>query len=255
MRTQLTAYYTLVRKEVVRIFRIWIQSLLPPIITSTLYFVIFGKVIGSHINQMHGVPYLDYIAPGVMMMQMIMAAYSNATFSVFSAKFSRNIEEILVSPMSNNTILLAYASAAIIRGLLVGLGVGIVVEFFTHMAIQHVLIMLLSAVLTTGLFALLGIINGVFARNFDDVSFVPNFVLTPLTYLGGVFYSISALPWFWQKVSFLNPVVYAINCFRYGILGISDVSISAALIAIIIFVALLYAFCLTLLKKGIGMRN
>ncbi|MAZ77448.1 MAG: ABC transporter permease [Legionellaceae bacterium] len=255
MNLQLIAYYTLVRKEISRIFRIWIQTLFPPIITSTLYFIIFGRIIGSRIGMTHGVSYIDYIAPGIIMMQMIMAAYGNATSTVFGAKFARHIEEILVSPMSYHTIILAYTSAAILRGLIVGLGVTIIVEFFTHLAIKHILLMLFVAVMTTALFSLLGFINGIYARKFDDISFIPSFVLTPLTYLGGVFYSISALPWFWQKISLFNPIVYTINCFRFSILNISDVSISSALTAIMLFTAVLYLICFMLLKKGIGTRN
>lgn len=255
MNLQLIAYYTLVRKEVSRIFRIWIQTLFPPIITSTLYFVIFGRIIGSRIGMTHGVSYIDYIAPGIIMMQMIMAAYGNATSTVFGAKFARHIEEILVSPMSYHTIILAYMSAAILRGLLVGAGVAIIVAFFTHLAIKHVLLMLFVAIITTALFSLLGFINGIYAKKFDDISFIPSFILTPLTYLGGVFYSISALPWFWQKLSLLNPIVYTINCFRYSILNISDLSITTAIVAITGFTLLFYAICYTLLKKGIGTRN
>ena len=239
-------------KEIRRILRIWPQTLLPPAITMTLYFVIFGKMIGSRIGEMDGFSYMQFIVPGLIMMSVITNSYSNVVSSFFSVKFQRSIEELMTSPVPNHTILLGYIGGGVFRGLTIGLIVTIVALFFTNLSIQHYGITIATVVLTSILFSLGGFINAVFARSFDDISIIPTFVLTPLTYLGGVFYSLSLLPEFWQKVSLLNPIVYMVNSFRYGILGQSDVNVTGALIAIAVFCVLLYGFCYRLLKRGVG---
>lgn len=255
MNVQLTGFYTLFRKDVVRIFRIWIQSLLPAVITSALYFIIFGKVLGKHIQSIQGFSYLQYIAPGVVMMQMITSSYANASSTIFGAKFNRSIEELLVSPMAPSIIILSTMASSMLRAFIVGVLVLLVAFVFGGVHFSHPLVMILAAIGTTAIFSLLGFLNAIYAKKFDDVAFVPSFVLTPLNYLGGVFYSISALPWFWQKLSLANPIVYAIDAFRYGFLGLSSVNVNMALLMIFVFAAGLYAFCLYLFQRGIGFRT
>lgn len=252
---QWVALYTLLRKELIRGFSVWRQAYIPPIITSILYFVIFGKVIGSRVGPLHGVSYMTYIAPGLIMMQMIMASYSNTTFGFFIMKLHRNIEEILVSPMSNHVIILGMILAGVVRGLLIGILVAIVVECFTHVPIAHIFLLIVISLLTTILFALLGMINGIYARKFDDIAIIPNFVLTPLTYLGGVFYAIQSLPWFWQKVSGFNPILYAISAFRYSYIGVAGINVWISILCILILVFVLYVFAYRLLVKGVGMKH
>jgi ABC-2 type transport system permease protein len=246
---------TLVRKEVVRIIRIWIQTIVPPAITMTLYFIIFGNLIGRRIGSMGGFDYMQYIAPGLIMMSVITNSYGNVVSSFFGAKFARHIEEMLVSPMSNATVIMGHVAGGVFRGLLVGVLVTIVALFFTKLEVQHPLITLSIVILSSTVFALAGFINAVFARKFDDISIVPTFVLTPLTYLGGVFYSISLLPEFWQKVSLANPIIYMVNAFRYGILGISDINITYAYLIVGLFVAGLFSVSLALLNRGVGIRE
>jgi len=255
LRENMVAFHTLVAKEYTRIVRIWIQTLVPPAITMTLYFVIFGSLIGRRIGQMDGYGYMQYIAPGLIMMSVITNAYGNVVSSFFGAKFARHIEEMLVSPMPASLVLLGHAAGGVIRGLLVGALVTIIALFFTDLRPVHPLITLSVVFLTAVVFSLAGLINAVFARKFDDISIVPTFVLTPLTYLGGVFYSISLLPEFWQKVSLANPILYMVNAFRYGILGSSDIGIGRAYGIIFVFVIGLYLFALFLLRKGIGIRE
>ena len=246
---------TLVRKEVVRIIRIWIQTIVPPAITMTLYFIIFGNLIGRRIGSMGGFDYMQYIAPGLIMMSVITNSYGNVVSSFFGAKFARHIEEMLVSPMSNATVIMGHVAGGVFRGLLVGVLVTIVALFFTKLEVQHPLITLSIVILSSTVFALAGFINAVFARKFDDISIVPTFVLTPLTYLGGVFYSISLLPEFWQKVSLANPIIYMVNAFRYGILGISDINITYAYLIVGLFVVGLFSVSLVLLNRGVGIRE
>jgi ABC-2 type transport system permease protein len=250
-----TGLKTLVRKEVVRIMRIWIQTIVPPAITMTLYFIIFGNLIGRRIGSMGGFDYMQYIAPGLIMMSVITNSYGNVVSSFFGAKFARHIEEMLVSPMSNATVIMGHVAGGVFRGLLVGMLVTIVALFFTKLDVQHPLITLSIVILSSTVFALAGFINAVFARKFDDISIVPTFVLTPLTYLGGVFYSISLLPEFWQKVSLANPIIYMVNAFRYGILGISDINITYAYLIVGLFVAGLFSVSLVLLNRGVGIRE
>ena len=246
---------TLVRKEIVRIIRIWIQTIVPPAITMTLYFIIFGNLIGRRIGSMGGFDYMQYIAPGLIMMSVITNSYGNVVSSFFGAKFGRHIEEMLVSPMSNATLIMGHVAGGVFRGLLVGVLVTIVALFFTKLEVQHPLITLSMVILSSTVFALAGFINAVFAQKFDDISIVPTFVLTPLTYLGGVFYSISLLPEFWQKVSLANPIIYMVNAFRYGILGISDINITHAYLIVGLFVVGLFSVSLVLLNRGVGIRE
>ncbi|MBX2808595.1 MAG: ABC transporter permease [Cellvibrionaceae bacterium] len=251
---QWLALTTIIRKEVVRFTRIWVQTLLPPVITMALYFVIFGTLIGSRIGQMDGFDYMEFVVPGLIMMSIITNSYSNVVSSFFSVKFQRSIEEVLVSPTPNYIILLGYVMGGVARGLLVGCIVTLVSLLFTDLQISHPLITVSIVILTSVVFSLAGFFNAVFARNFDDISIIPTFVLTPLTYLGGVFYSMSLLPEFWQGVSKLNPILYMVNAFRYGILGISDINIAYAFVGVVIFIIALTAICLYLLARGTRLR-
>jgi ABC-2 type transport system permease protein len=255
LRSQWHALATLVVKEYNRIVRIWIQTILPPAITMTLYFIIFGSLIGRRIGQMDGFGYMEFIAPGLIMLAVITNSYGNVVSSFFGAKFGRHIEEMLVSPMPNYLILLGHVAGGVVRGLMVGGIVTVVALFFTRLDVQHPWIVLSTVILTSVVFSLGGFINAVFAKKFDDISIVPTFVLTPLTYLGGVFYSISLLPEFWQRVSQANPILYMVNAFRYGVLGSSDIPIGTAYALILVAIALLYAFSMYLLNKGIGLRD
>jgi ABC-2 type transport system permease protein len=249
------AFKTLVTKEFIRVIRIWLQTIVPPAITMTLYFIIFGSLIGRRIGSMGGYDYMQYIAPGLIMMAVITNSYGNVVSSFFGAKFARHVEEMLVSPMSNATIILGHVAGGVIRGLLVGAMVTIVALGFTHLEVQHPLITISMVLLSSIVFSLAGFINAVFARKFDDISIIPTFILTPLTYLGGVFYSISLLPDFWQKASLLNPILYMVNAFRYGILGASDIDIGRAYLIVALFVAGLFSVSLFLMNRGIGMRE
>lgn len=254
-REQWIAFVTIVRKEVRRFLRIWMQTLLPPAITMSLYFIIFGALIGSRIGEMGGFSYMEFVVPGLIMMSVITNAYSNVVSSFFGAKFQRFVEEILVSPMSNNTVLWGYVLGGVARGLLVGLIVTLLSLFFTRLHIQHVAVTIGIVLMTSVLFSLAGFINAVFANNFDDVSIVPVFVLTPLTYLGGVFYSIDLLPEFWAGVSRLNPMLYIVNAFRYGVLGVSDVNVTSAFAMVAVFTLLAYGYCMYLLNSGKRLRQ
>lgn len=254
-KTAYIALATLFTKEVVRLKRIWVQTLLPPAITTALYFLIFGHLMGERIGNMDGVPYLHYIVPGLIMMMVIQNAYVNVCSSFFSAKFQRSIEELITAPIPDSLVILGYVGGGVVRALLVAVIVTATSLFFTHVLIHHALIMLSVTLLTATLFSLAGLINAIFATSFDDISIVPTFVLTPLTYLGGVFYSIHLLPAFWQKVSLANPVIYMVNTFRYSMLGVSDVNIHSAMTVIALFTIALFLLCLFLLKKGIGIRS
>lgn len=251
----LVAMKTIVRKEMVRVMRIWVQTVVPPAITMTLYFIIFGNLIGRRIGTMDGFDYMAYIAPGLIMMSVITNSYGNVVSSFFGAKFGRHLEEMLVSPMSNATIILGHVAGGVLRGLLVGLLVTVIALFFTRLEVQHPLITMSIVLLSSIVFSLMGFINAVFAKKFDDISIVPTFVLTPLTYLGGVFYSISLLPEFWQSVSRANPILYMVNAFRYGILGTSDISINVAYLILVVFVVALFGACMLLLNRGVGIRE
>ncbi|MGM0982418.1 MAG: ABC transporter permease [Pseudomonadota bacterium] len=249
------ALWTLVHKEVKRFTRIWPQTLLPPSITMTMYFIIFGNLIGSRIGEMDGYSYMDFIVPGLIMMAVITNSYSNVASSFFSNKFQRSIEEMMVSPMPNWVILTGFVLGGMARGLGVGLIVTGVSLFFTRIEVAHPLLTVFVVVLTAALFAIGGFINALLGKKFDDISIVPTFVLTPLTYLGGVFYSISLLPAFWQGVSMLNPILYMVNVFRYGFLGVSDIPVGWALAAILAFITVLFGVALWMLERGKGIRS
>lgn len=251
----LIAVKTLIRKEVVRVLRIWIQTIVPPAITMTLYFIIFGNLIGRRIGTMDGFDYMQYIAPGLIMMSVITNSYGNVVSSFFGAKFGRHIEEMLVSPMSSAAIIIGHVAGGVLRGLAVGALVTIIALFFTKLQVQHPFVTVSIVLLSATVFSLAGFINALFAKKFDDIAIVPTFILTPLTYLGGVFYSISLLPEFWQTVSKANPILYMVNAFRYGILGTSDISIGHAYAILVLFVTLLFSACLFFLNRGIGIRE
>ncbi len=249
------AFQTIVRKEIRRFTRIWVQTIVPPSINAVLYMLIFGSLIGSRISDMDGFRYIDFIVPGIIMMSVIINSYSNVVSSFFSSKMQNYIEELLVSPVSNLTILVGYVVGGMVRGLLVGSLVAAVSLFFSDINPVHPFITIAVAVLTSMMFSLGGLINAVFAKSFDDISIVPNFILTPLTYLGGVFYSISMLPPFWQTASMFNPVLYMVNGFRYGILGTSDIPIWTSFLVIVLFIVTLGSIAMMLLNRGVGIKH
>lgn len=249
------ALSTIARKEMVRIFRIWIQTLLPPIITTTLYFLIFGHVIGSRVGTMGGHSYIKFIAPGLIMLALVNSSYASASSSFFSNKFTRAIEEILVSPMSNTQILIGFMAGGVLRGVVVGVMVMIVTLLFTDIHIYSLPMMLLVGIVSSAIFALGGVINGIFATKFDDISLIPTFVLTPLVYLGGVFYSINLLPAPWKYISMVNPISYIISVFRYSFFGTDGAHVIPAMIAMVVIFVALFCFALHLLRRGIGMRT
>ena len=251
----ITAYNTIVIKEVSRFMRIWIQTIIPPAVSMALYFLIFGNLIGPRIGSMSGFTYIQYIAPGLIMMSIINNSYANVVSSFFGAKFQRHIEEMLVAPIPDFVILSGYITGGIARGIIVGIVVTIVAMFFTKLQIHSYLIIILVVLMTSILFSLAGFINAVFAKKFDDISIIPTFILTPLIYLGGVFYSISLLPEFWQTVSRLNPILYMVNAFRYGILGVSDIGLLTAFLIIAVFIIILFAFSLYLMHTGKGIKS
>ncbi|GGY66292.1 ABC transporter permease [Marinobacter zhanjiangensis] len=250
-----TAFLTIVIREVRRFTRIWPQTMLPPAVTMTLYFVIFGNLIGSRIGSMGGFDYMAFIVPGLIMMSVITSSYANVVSSFFSMKFQHSIEELLVSPTPNWTILAGYVAGGMVRGLGVGLIVTLLSLAFTRLQIHYLPMVILTVFLTSALFALGGFINAMLATKFDDISIVPTFILTPLTYLGGVFYSIDMLPGFWQGVSMINPILYMVNAFRYGILGVSDVNPYIALGMILVFIVILSVVSLRMLQRGKGIRH
>jgi ABC-2 type transport system permease protein len=249
------AFVTILRREIYRIFWIWPQTLIPPVVTMSLYFVIFGQLIGQRIGEINGVAYVTYLVPGLVMMSVITNSYGNVVSSFFSARFQRQIEEILVAPVPGQVMLLAYVIGGMTRGLLVGSIVMGMALFFSPVPIHHFGVTMGIFILTASLFSLAGFINAIFAKNFDDISIVPTFILAPVTYLGGVFYSIELLPEFWQWVSLLNPILYMVNGFRYGILGTSDIAVEWAFLLVIFFNLLGYRYAVYLLKKGVGLRS
>lgn len=249
------AFQTLVIKELIRCFRIWPQTIVPPVITTVLYFLIFGKLIGSQISAVQGFTYMQYIAPGLIMMQVITNSYVNSSGSFFGMKFQRNIEEILVSPIPNYIILLGFIAGSVARGFIIGLIVMSIALLFTHLSVHHVWVMLLTVLLTSIFFAAAGVINGIFARTFDDVSWIPSFVLTPLTYLGGVFFSVSMLAGIWQKIAMVNPILYIVDLFRFGVLGIVDTDIPTAMGILFFATLLLFFIALRLLQTSPRLRN
>ncbi|WP_201097992.1 ABC transporter permease [Thiocystis minor] len=248
-------FATILTKEILRFTRIWVQTILPSVITTTLYFVIFGRLIGDRIGTMEGFAYLDFIVPGLVLMGVITNSYSNVVSSFYSSKFSRYIEELLISPAPNWVILAGYVAGGVARGLVVGGAVMLVAMVFTDLQIHSLGIMLLICLMTATLFSLGGFINAIYANSFDDISIVPTFVLTPLTYLGGVFYSIELLPDVWQILSLANPLLYMVNAFRYGLLGVSDIPIGLAFGMILILIVVLAAISLNLLRRGVGIKT
>jgi len=246
---------TIMRREYGRIIRIWGQTLVPPAVTATLYFIIFGSLIGRRIGAMGGYDYMQYIAPGLVMMAVITNSYGNVVSSFFGAKFGKHIEELLVAPLPNWLIVTGYVSGGVIRGLMVGVVVMCVALFFTHIPVQHPLQVAGSVLLTSVVFALGGLFNAIFAKNFDQISWFPTFVLTPLTYLGGVFYSIALLPDWAQRLSYANPILYMVNAFRFGFLGVSDVDVKFAFAIMVLAAVALFAASVWLMDKGIGTRE
>jgi ABC-2 type transport system permease protein len=242
-------------KECIRFLRILVQTLVPPAITMSLYFVIFGNLIGSRIGDMGGFTYMEFIVPGLIMMSVITNSYSNVASSFYSTKFQKSIEELLVAPVPNYIIVLGYMGGGMTRGMLVGLIVTCVSLLFVDIQIHNIFVIMATVILTSAVFALGGLINAIYANSFDDISIIPTFILTPLTYLGGVFYSISLLPDFWQGVSQVNPIIYMVNAFRYGFLGVSDVDLSVAFGVLGLFIVGLFTLALTLIKRGVGLRH
>lgn len=254
-RGQFIALGTVARKETVRILRIWVQTIVPPVITMTLYFVIFGNLIGRRIGEMGGFDYMQYMAPGLIMMSVISNSYGNVVSSFFGAKFQGHLQEMIVAPMQTWVIIMGHVVGGVVRGLSVGAVVTVVALFFTDLEVQHPWITFSILILTAVVFSLGGMINAIFARKFDDISIIPTFVLGPLTYLGGVFYTISLLPDFWARVSALNPILYMVNGFRYGMLGVSDIDIGTAFAVIFVFLGLAFVVCFYLISRGIGIRE
>lgn len=254
-RSYLIAFETIVSKEILRFLRIWIQTVLPAAVTTALYFLIFGTLIGERIGPMGGHAYIDFIVPGLVLMAVITNSYANTVSSFYQSKFSHFIEELLIAPVPNWVILAGFISGGIARGLVVGVTVTGVALSFTQVQIYSLGLSLLVFVLTAALFSLGGFINAVYANNFDDIAIVPNFVLTPLTYLGGVFYSIDLLPETWRMLSLVNPVLYMINAFRYGMLGVADVNLALAFGIVIAFIIGLTLYALRLLARGVGIKT
>lgn len=249
------AYYTIVRKDVMRMLRLWKQTFLPSVTTTTLYFLVFGTFIGSQLTAIHGFSYIQFIVPGLVMMSIITNTYSNTSSALFMAKFQRNLDEMLVSPTPEWVIVLGYITAGIVRGVIIGTLVLVTSLFFTPLLLHNIVVLLGALILTCVLFSLAGFLNAMFAESFDSIAIVPTFILTPLTYLGGVFYSIEQFPHFWQSVSLLNPILYMVNAFRYGFLGISDVQLGVAFAVLISLTILLLGMILWLFKKGAGLKQ
>jgi ABC-2 type transport system permease protein len=254
LRVNLVGLATIVRKESRRVVRIWLQTVVPPAITMTLYFIIFGSLVGARIGEMDGVPYTTFIAPGLIMMAVITNSFANVVSSFFSSKLMLHLEEMLVAPLSYSTIVVGFIAGGVVRGLLVAALVTAVALVFTDLDVAHPFVTLSTILLTAVVFSLAGLLNAIFAKSFDDISIIPTFVLTPLTYLGGVFFSIGMLPPFWQKVALANPILYMINAFRYGMLGQSDISIVTAYALMVAFGLGLFIAVLVLLNRGTGVR-
>ncbi|WLD59663.1 ABC transporter permease [Salinispirillum sp. LH 10-3-1] len=251
----LIAFNAIVYKEVKRFMRIWQQTLLPPAMTMVLYFVIFGNLIGSRIGEMGGYDYMSFIVPGLIMMSIITTSYGNVSSSFFSNKFQRSVEEILVAPVPNYVILAGFVAGGMARGIMVGIIVTLLSLAFTSLAVHNLFVVVSVIIMTSILFSVGGFINAMFATKFDDIAIVPTFILTPLTYLGGVFYSIDLLPEFWQWVSKFNPILYMVNAFRYGVLGVSDIDVWIAFTMVVVFTVLLVTWAMWLLGRGKGLKS
>lgn len=251
----LVGFQTIVRREFSRIMRIWGQTIVPPAITATLYFVIFGGVIGSRVGEVSGYSYMQYIAPGLIMMTVITNSYGNVVSSFFGAKFGKHIEELLVSPLPSYLIVTGYMMGGLVRGLMVGAVVSVIALAFTHLHVAHPFIVISAVLLTSIVFALAGMLNAIFAKNFDQISFIPTFILTPLTYLGGVFYSVKALPQLAQTMSHANPILYMVGAFRFGVLGVADIDVRLAFAIMLSAAVALFITALWLLNRGTGLRE
>ncbi len=251
----LTGYYTMVRKDIARIIRIWTQTLLPPAVTMALYFAIFGAFIGSQVGAVKGFSYIQFIVPGLVMMAIITSTFMHTVSSFFFAKWQRNIDEILVSPMPSWVVIAGFVTGGLVRALFVGIIVIVISLLFTHLTLFSIGVIFGAAFLTAFLFSLLGIINAIFAKSFDDISIVPTFVLTPLTYLGGVFYSVDQLPEFFRTISLANPILYMVNAFRYGFLGVADVSVGISFAVMGGLTAIAFIVTLILFRNGAGLKN
>ncbi|HBA35714.1 MAG TPA: ABC transporter permease [Gammaproteobacteria bacterium] len=251
----LVAFKTILTREILRFMRIWIQTVMPPAINALLYLVVFGTLIGSQVREVDGYRYMDYIVPGIIMLSVIMNSYSNVVSSFYAAKFQHFVEEMLISPVHNVVILAGFVAGGVARGLVVGAAVTAIALLFTDLQVVNVWITLSVVLLTAILFSIGGFINAIYANSFDDISIVPNFILMPLIYLGGIFYSIQLLPPVWQLVSKINPILYMVNGFRYGILGVSDISIAYAFGIILAFIFALGGFALYLLNRGVGLKQ
>lgn len=249
------SYYTMVRKEFIRMIRIWSQTLLPPVVTTSLYFVVFGSFIGQQLGLIEGFTYMQFIVPGLIMMSVITSSYMNTVSTFYFAKWQRNIDEVLVSPTPDWVVIAGFVSGGMMRGLLVGSLVLAVSLFFTHLVIYNIVVLLAAVILTSMALSLAGLLNGIFAKGFDGISIVPTFVLTPLTYLGGVFYSVEQFSPFWKTISMANPILYIVNAFRYGFLGISDVSLTVSFTLLASLVVVLLVTTLVLFKRGVGFKN
>ncbi len=252
---KLIALRTLFLKEIFRFARIWIQTIIPSVVTVALYFIIFGNLIGSQLSDVKGYSYIDFIIPGMIMMSIITNSYANVVSSFYSSKFQKHIEEMLVSPMPNYIIIWGFVSGGVARGIAVGIAVTITATFFSDLRFENVPLLILVTLLTCILFSLAGLINAIFANSFDDISLIPTFVLTPLTYLGGIFYSIDMLPEFWRLTSFANPILYMVDTFRASMLGVNDINIYISLMIIVGFTIILYSVAAVLLNKGVGIRT
>jgi len=254
-REQWTAYWTLVVRETLRFARIWVQTVVPPMVTTALYFIIFGNLIGERVGPMAGHPYREFIVPGLVLMSVITNSYANVVSSFFSAKYQRHVEEMLVAPVPHYVILAGYVTGGVLRGVVVGVAVTGVAALFATVRVHHGAVLVAVALLTAVLFSTGGFINAIYARNFDDISIVPTFVLTPLTYLGGVFYSVSLLPPLWRELSLANPILYLVDGFRYAMLGVSDGPPWVGFIIAGTACVALWAFALGLLRRGVGIRS
>jgi len=253
-----TSFYTMIRKDVVRMFRIWVQTFLPSVVTSSLYFLVFGTVLGSQIGDMKGVDYMTFVVPGLVMLAIVTTSYANTSFTFFSSKFfMRSIDEILVSPTPPWVMIAGFVGGGVVRGTIVGSLVLLVSVFFTGLTltIHNLAIILMFAVLTSLVFALAGLVNGIYAKSIDGINIVPTFVLTPLVYLGGIFYSIESLPGWWQTITYMNPLFYIINGFRYGFLGITDVAITTSVTILLALVATLVALNWYFIRTGMGLKQ
>lgn len=253
--SQIIGLYTLLKAQIKRTCRLWVQVLVPPIITTALYFMIFGKIMGARIGSIDGISYIEYITPGLIMMAVVNNAFSHVTAVLFGARFQHSIEELLVSPMTNLAILTGYVLGGVIRAFIVGFFVLLVACFFARVQIDHPLLALAVCFIAAVLMALVAFINSVLARTFDDISIIPTFILTPMSYLGGVFYSIHLLPTLWRTISMFNPLLYLINAFRYAFFGVADVAFGTALTVISATALMLAIVCLQMMNKGVGLRQ